>query len=166
MTEEEAILAIILLPDNPTPVVAKIPKVPIDQDGNPSANAVHNLLRRKHHILGLDYLHPVVMQRLVSLTNAQTAYTSNMHIFGWGDPELPLHVEVCNNAPDCNRGEGEAYWRVPILAICISDDAQAQLNAKVEDAALLMAYFQSAPSSLDLLQTAGVFSSLYSTDGN
>ncbi|KAJ3902280.1 hypothetical protein F5879DRAFT_991175 [Lentinula edodes] len=142
MTDEEAILAIILLPDTPSPVVARIPKIPIDQDGSPSANAVHNLLRRKHHLLGLDYLHPVVIQRFVSLTNAETRYTSKMHIFGWGDPELPLHVQVCDEAQNCDRGEGEAYWRVPILAICVSDDAQAQ-NAKAEDTALLMAYFQS-----------------------
>ncbi|KAJ4475124.1 hypothetical protein C8R41DRAFT_869969 [Lentinula lateritia] len=137
---EQDILAIILLPDNPQPIAAKIPSIPSDEYGNPSATAVHDLLKRKHYKLGLDYLFPVVVTKFVNLTNAETKFVSRMHVFGWGDPELPLHNDVCE-AENCSRGEGEAYWRVPILAICVSEDGKAQ-SAKVEDAALLMTFFQ------------------------
>ncbi|KAH7875410.1 uncharacterized protein C8R40DRAFT_1069428 [Lentinula edodes] len=144
--DEQGILALFLIPNNPRVLPIFIPDIPVNEYGLPTPLDIHHFFQKYHHRLGLNYLHPICRVKFISITDSVKDHTTRMHLYGWGDLQTPLHIETCNGI-DCTRGEGDAFWRVPILGICVSEDGKVQ-DAQEEDAALMKAYFRNLKPNL------------------
>ncbi|KAJ3964190.1 hypothetical protein EV361DRAFT_956190 [Lentinula raphanica] len=134
------IVAILLVPGQPRPQPLSIPRIRCDIDG-PIIGDIDKILQEVKDLHGISHLYPIIHKKYLDVTLADMSHNVRFWVFGWGEPDQPLHIDVCDRV-SCQRGLDYAFWRTPIVGVLVSADGELQDVQAEDDIVALMLYFK------------------------